>query len=146
MARNLPPAPLFTIEQPEPRLLVQRYKASMRFEPDHIRKAARALERSLGGEPHALLVIIPPEVPVAPEATNVDHFLGERDHRRIAALAVVAPAPLMHSVSRFYFNWFPQPFPARVFRKEAAALEWLRTQVPSALGRSRSAGRIAHNG
>jgi len=85
-------------------------------------------ERIIGDGPVALLILIPFEVPVEAEATNKDHFLGDRASRRIAALALVAQSGEMRSVSKFYFTWFQQPFPAQVFAEKDEALAWLRAQ------------------
>ncbi len=111
-----------------PRLLVQRFKPTARFTPDILDAVAADRDRIIGKVPVALLVCIPPEVPVEAESTNTDHFLGERAERRIAALALVAESNVMRGVCKFYFTWFPQPFPAQVFAAEADALDWLNGQ------------------
>lgn len=111
-----------------PRLLVQRFNPTARFTPEVLDAVAADRDRIIGAEPVALLVFIPFEVPVAAEATNKDHFLGDRANRRIAALALVSLNTEMRSVSKFYFTWFQQPFPAQVFTEEAEALAWLRVQ------------------
>ena len=114
-----------------PRLLEQRFHPTTRFTPDVLREVARARDRLCARETHALLVVIPAEVPVEPSATNVDHFVRERTRRHIHALALVAEGAQMHSVSKFYFNWYPQVFPVEVFDEEDDALEWLRGQLKS---------------
>jgi len=116
-----------------PRLLTQRFKPEARFSQIILDEVAAARNLIIGDAPCALLICIPEEVPVDPVATNTDHFLGERDKRRILALALVAHGDMMRSVSKFYFTWFPQPFPARVFDTEEEALTWLRAEEEAAI-------------
>lgn len=111
-----------------PRLLVQRFKPSVRFTLEVLDAVAADRDRIIGNIPVALLICIPPEVPVEAESTNTDHFLGERAERRIAALALAAESDVMRGVCKFYFTWFPQPFPAQVFADESIALDWLHAQ------------------
>jgi hypothetical protein len=115
-----------------PRLLVQRFKPEARFTQAILDEVAAARNRIIGDSLCALKVIIPKEIPVDPNATNTDHFTGERVKRRILALALVAHGDMMRSVSKFYFTWFPQPFPARVFDSEEEALAWLRNETDAA--------------
>lgn len=121
-----------------PRLLEQRFKPSARFLPDVMLEVGRARDRLCAQETHALMVVIPAEIPVEPAATNVDHFAGERTKRRIHALALVAEDAQMHSVSKFYFSWYPQVFPVQVFDEERDALEWLKGQLAEIPADSRS--------
>lgn len=114
----------------EGRLLVQRFKPTMRFEQPCIQEAILARERIMGeGPPCALLVVIPEGVPVNAESTNTDHFLGERLHQRILALAVVPESAEMRSAAKLYFTWHQQVFPALVASSEAEGLAWLRERL-----------------
>lgn len=112
-----------------PRLLVQRFLPSARFEQAFLDNVAAIRDGLCGDSSCALLVKIPQPVPVNPEATNVDHFRTDREARRILALAVVAEGDMMRSVVKFYFNWFPQVFPARVFEEEKEAIAWLQQEL-----------------
>lgn len=112
-----------------PRLLVQRFLPAARFEQPYLDLVASLRDDFLGDSACALLVTIPADVPVNPDATNVDHFRNERVRRRILALAIVAEGDTMRAVVKFYFNWFPQPFPAQVFDDEAEAIAWLHAHV-----------------
>lgn len=125
--------PHCTFHRLAPRVLLQRFKPEARFSQIILEEVAAARDLIIGDMPCALLVCIPEEVPVDPDATNTDHFLGERDKRRILALALVAHGDMMRSVSKFYFTWFPQPFPARVFDTEEEALTWLRAEEEAAM-------------
>lgn len=114
----------------EPRLLLQRFKPTMRFEQPLLDAVARSRNALIGDDAQcALLVVIPEEVPVNPEATNVDHFTGERTHRRILAMALVAEDMTMRGVSKFYLQWFPQVFPAAVLDSVQEAAAWLRGKL-----------------
>ncbi|MFN3874991.1 MAG: hypothetical protein ACK4L7_03640 [Flavobacteriales bacterium] len=108
------------------RLLIQRFKPSMRFEPRLIEHASAVRDRLIGDAPCALLVTIPAAVPVNPDASNTDHFQGERSRRRIIALTVVAEGQLLRSAAKLYFAWFQQAFPVLVTDSEAHAMDWLR--------------------
>ena len=118
----------------EPRLLLQRFTPTARFTPAFVAEMSALRNTLCGNELHAVMVVIPAEVAVDPVSTNVDHFLSERTQRRILALAVVAEGNIMHSVSKFYFGWFPQVFQANVFSEEDRALEWLREKLLHASG------------
>ena len=121
-----------TFSRAAPRFLVQRFKPEARFTQAILDEVARVRDRIIGDSLCALMVIIPEEIPIDPNATNTDHFTGERVKRRILALALVAHGDMMRSVSKFYFTWFPQPFPARVFDSEEAAHAWLRDEADAA--------------
>lgn len=113
-----------------PRLLLQRFKPTMRFVQDLLDEVASARDRLIGDEHlSALLVVIPEGIPVNADATNVDHFTGERHKRRILALALVADDPTMRSVCKFYLQWFPQAFPAAVLDEEQDAIGWLQARL-----------------
>ncbi|MBK9177724.1 MAG: STAS/SEC14 domain-containing protein [Flavobacteriales bacterium] len=112
-----------------PRVLIQRFLPSARFEQPYLDLVASLRDELFGNSACALLVTIPAAVPVNPEATNVDHFRSERERRRILALAIVAEGDTMRAVVKFYFSWFPQAFPARVFDDEAEAIVWLQKLV-----------------
>lgn len=125
--------PHCTFTRIAPRLLAQRFKPTMRFLQEALNEVAEFRDRIIGDEDlHALMVVIPEGIPVNADATNVDHFTGERQKRRIMALALVADDPTMRSVSKFYLQWFPQAFPAAVLDDEREALAWLEQQLAQA--------------
>lgn len=117
--------PLCTITSAQPRMLVQRFKPTVRFTPSVIEAAQTLRDRFLAHGPRAVLVFIPHEVPLEPDAMNVDHFALERGRNRIIALAIVAPNGHMRGACKFYFTWFQQPFPCGAFPDEASAMAWL---------------------
>ncbi|MBK7384217.1 MAG: hypothetical protein IPI81_12955 [Flavobacteriales bacterium] len=112
-----------------PRLLEQRFHSTARFNISTLRDVTKVRDKLCGKEPCAVMVVIPFEVPVDPSATNVDHFTGQRNKRLIHALAIVAEGAQMHSVSKFYFNWYPQIFPVCVFDATPEALKWLKASL-----------------
>jgi len=115
----------------EPQILEQRFLPCARFTMEVLSEAQVIRDRYCEAQPSAVLVVIPAEIPVLASVTNTDHFVQERTRPTIIALAVVAEGDMMHSVSMFYFKWFPQPFPVRVFGDETEALDWLRQRLPS---------------
>lgn len=120
-----------TFHYSEPRILEQRFLPCARFTAEVLSEAQAIRDRFCEARPSAVLVVIPAAVPVMASVTNTDHFVQERTKSTIIALAVVAEGDMMHSVSMFYFKWFPQPFPVRVFGDENEALDWLRQRLPS---------------
>ncbi len=113
----------------EPGILIQRYGPDARFTVSLIKAATRERDRLCGREQHAMLVVIHKSIPVNPDLTNTDHFRDQRGMQRITALAIHAADRTMRGVCKFYFKWFPQPFPVRVFDDEEEALAWLRSHV-----------------
>ena len=77
----------------------------------------------------ALLVVIPPEIPVDPPSTNEDHFRQESQQRSILAMAVVAENNAVNAATKFYFRYYPQSFEAKVFTSEEEARKWLDLQI-----------------
>lgn len=118
-----------TFRYTEPRILEQRFLPCARFTNEVLTEAQAIRDRLCEARPSAVLVVIPAEIPVMASVTNTDHFVQERIRSTIIALAVVAEGDMMHSVSMFYFKWFPQPFPVRVFGEESEALDWLRQRL-----------------
>lgn len=119
-----------TFRYSEAGILEQRFLPSTRFSMEVLTEAQAVRDRLCESRPSAVLVVIPAEIPVLASVTNTDHFVKQRARSTIVALAVVAEGDMMHSVSMFYFRWFPQPFPVRVFSEEGEALAWLRQWLP----------------
>lgn len=124
--------PYCTIAIATPLLLVQRFKPTARFTPSVIEAAQALRDRFLRQAPRALLICIPKEVPLEPDAMNIDHFTMERGLDRIIAMAIVAADSHMRGACRFYFTWFQQPFPSSVFADEQSAMAWLTGKLDGA--------------
>ena len=90
-----------------------------------IARNAKARRKVAGGKPYVLLIVIPAEVPVDPDSTNVDHYRYDRDPPSILALALVVQSATMSAVVKFYFRYYPQPFEVRVFEEDGEARSWL---------------------
>lgn len=121
-------APYCTLSLIEPHVLMQRFKPTVRFTPSVIEAAQALCDGFLRQAPNALLICIPKEVPLEPDAMNIDHFSMERGLSRIIAMAVVAADSPMRGACKFHFTWFQQPFPCSVFADEESALAWLRSE------------------
>ncbi len=121
----------------EPRLIEQRYEPFARFSPTLYQQAYAERQRYLRKGPCALLVIIPPEIPVDAHGMNEDHLREEGLSRRLVAVAVVAESAAMNAAYKFYFRYFSHSFEARVFTSEADALQWLKQHLSAvpAVGR-----------
>ncbi len=122
----------FTTVLLEPRLLEQRYHPLTRFSPALLKEARKARERFTRKGACALLLVIPPGIPVDAPSTNEDHWREESQQRKVIALAVVAEDSTMNAATKFYFRYYPQAFDAKVFAAEDEALEWLRAKLTSA--------------
>ena len=71
----------------------------------HVRVTATTrLPAGLVGIACAVLVVIPPEVPVDPPSTNEDHLRQESQQRSILAVAVVAESTAVNAATNFDFG------------------------------------------
>src|SRR5436190_9499887 len=115
-----------TIALVEPGFIEQRYAPTARFTLNGLSETRSAREKLCADAPCVVMIIVPVEVPIEPPLSNTDHFRGESANRSIIALAVVTESGMMCSVTKFYFMYFPQAFPVKVFDDEDAARAWLR--------------------
>ena len=111
------------------RLIEQRYHPDARFSPALLKEARTARQKITRKGACALLVVIPPEIPVDPPSTNEDHFRQESQQRSILAMAVVAENNAVNAATKFYFRYYPQSFEAKVFTSEEEARKWLDLQI-----------------
>ena len=109
----------------QPRLIVQRYDPTVVPSPALFTEARKARDRFTRKGACAVLVILPPEMPVDPPSTNVDFFREESQKRSIIALAVVAETTVVNAATKFYFRYHAQSFEAKVFVDEKEARNWL---------------------
>lgn len=120
----------FTTVLIEPRLIEQRYHPMTVPSPALFLEARKVRERLTRKGACALLVILPPEMPVDPPSTNIDFFREESDQRSIVALAVVAETSMLNAATKFYFRYYAQSFEAKVFTEEEEAKKWLKSKLP----------------
>lgn len=117
--------PNSVIERVSERLIEQRHHTTARFDTDAFERDRKARWKLAGRRPHALLIVLPAELPVHPQAMNHDHYRADSNARMIIALAVVAPTTAQNTATKFYFRYHAQAFEARVFDREEDAREWL---------------------
>ena len=110
-------------------LIEQRYHPDARFSPALLKEARLARQKITRKGACALLVVIPPEIPVHPPSTNEDHLRQESQQRSILALAVVAENTAVNAATKFYFRYYPQSFETKVFIHEDDARQWLNLQM-----------------
>ncbi len=125
---------LFTTVLIDAHLIEQRYHPHARFSPALLKEARKARERITRKGACAVLVIIPPEIPVDPPSTNEDHLREESDQRSIIAMAVVAENTAVNTATKFYFRYYPQAFETKVFAEEDEARAWLQQQLAARMG------------
>jgi len=113
----------------EPGFIEQRYRSSARFCVKSLAETRKAREKFCSERPCVVMVVIPAEVPIESSLANVDHFRKESGERSILALAVVTDGAMLTSVSKFYFMYFPQSFPVKIFERESDARTWLRQHL-----------------
>ena len=118
-----------TTELVEARLIEQRYHPLAIPSPALFIEARKARERITRKGACAVLVILPPEMPVDPPSTNVDFFRQESERRSILALAVVAETAEVNAATKFYLRYYAQSFEAKVFTEETEARRWLKEQL-----------------
>lgn len=123
------PEPYFTTELVAPRFIEQRYHPTVRFTPAVLFEARKARERITRKGACAIMIVVPPEIPVDASSSNDDHFREESDRRSIVALAVVAENPSMYSTTQFYLRYYPQSFETKVFAAEKDARKWLEERL-----------------
>ncbi len=133
------PEPFFTTELVAPRFIEQRYHATARFSSMVLAEARKARERITRKAACALMIVVPPEIPVDASSSNEDHFRQESERRSIIALAVVAENHAMYSTTQFYLRYYPQSFEAKVFASETDARKWLEEKLED-VGRPGRAG------
>lgn len=117
--------PVAIIERVSERLLEQRFHPVLRFSLAAVEQDRTARWRLAGREPHALLIVLPAELPVHPLAMNDDHFRADSEARMLIALAVVAPTTSQNTATKFYFRYHVQAFETRIFEQEKDARSWL---------------------
>lgn len=117
--------PTARIELVAPRMVEQHYRHDAVFAPGVFERNRKARWKLTGNAPHAVLIILPPELPVHPPSTNEDHFRKDSDARMIIALAVVAQNTAVNAATKFYFRYYAQAFETRVFEGEEEARSWL---------------------
>ena len=111
------------------RFIEQRYHRDARFSPALLKEARLARQKITRKGACAVLVVIPPEVPVDPPSTNEDHLRQESQQRSILAMAVVAESNAVNAATKFYFRYYPQSFETKVFTNEDEARKWLSLQI-----------------
>lgn len=126
---STPPGQLLTTVLIQDRLIEQRYHPFARFSPALLKEARKARERITKKGACAVLVMVPPEIPVDPPSTNEDHLREESQQRSIIAMAVVAENIAMNTATKFYFRYYPQSIETKVFTEEQEALSWLRQML-----------------
>ena len=131
---STPLGQLFTTVLIEAHLIEQRYHPCARFSPALLKEARKARERITRRGACAVLVVIPPEIPLDPPSTNEDHLREESQGRSILALAVVAENVAMNTATKFYFRYYPQAFETMVFTEEEDARAWLNKQLSTHKG------------
>lgn len=122
----------FTTLLLEPRLIEQRYEPFARFSPTLYQQAYMERQRYLRKGPCALLMIIPPEIPVDANGMNEDYLREEGLSRQLLAVAVVAESAAMNAAYKFYFRYYSRSFEARVFTSVTDALQWLKQHLAMA--------------
>lgn len=127
------PESCFTTLLVSPRSIEQRYHTNARFSGTVLAEARKARERITRKSACAVMIIVPPEIPVDASSSNEDHFRQESERRSIIALAVVAENQAMYSTTQFYFRYYPQSFEAKVFTDEKAARTWLNEKLEIAI-------------
>ncbi|MBX2971946.1 MAG: hypothetical protein KF797_02485 [Flavobacteriales bacterium] len=115
-----------TIERMADNLIRQCVRPDALFTATAFERNRKARLKLTRGSPHALLIVLPAELPVHPPAMNDDHFWADSAARTIIALAVVAPTTAQNTAAKFYFRYHAQAFEARVFKKEEEAERWLK--------------------
>lgn len=118
-----------TLTLVEPGFIEQRYSSTARFSLKSLDETRKARARICGNRPCVVMVVVPAEVPIEASLANVDHFRKESSERSIIALAVVTDGAMISSVSKFYFMYFPQAFPVRIFEQEPDARVWLKQHL-----------------
>lgn len=113
------------IKRVSERFIEQRHHPVVRFDGTAFEQNRKARWKLSRRTPHALLIVLPAELPVHPPAMNDDHFRRDSEARMIIALAVVAPTNAQNTASKFYFRYHAQAFEARVFEAEKEARAWL---------------------
>ena len=131
---STPLGQLFTTVLIEAHLIEQRYHPCARFSPALLKEARKARERITRRGACAVLVVIPPEIPLDPPSTNEDHLREESQGRSILALAVVAENVAVNTATKFYFRYYPQAFETMVFTEEEDARAWLNKQLSTHKG------------
>lgn len=121
----------FTTVLVEPRLIEQRYHPMTVPSPALFLEARKARERLTRKNACAVLVVLPPEMPVDGPSTNIDFFRQESELRSIIALAVVAETAMLNAATKFYFRYYAQSFEAKVFTEEDEAKAWLKGKIQS---------------
>jgi len=119
----------FTTVLIEPRLIEQRYHPMTVPSPSLFTEASKSRQRITRKGPCAVLVVLPPEMPVDGPSTNIDFFRQESEQRSIIALAVVAETVMVNAATKFYFRYHAQAFEAKVFTEESEALAWLKSKL-----------------
>jgi len=92
----------------------------------------RLVRHELGGYgPYVMLSFFPEGIDFDLAVTSKDHFEPERGHSGLIALALIASDAMGVTIGKLYFSYFPPHFPARVFKEEASAREWLEQYQPA---------------
>lgn len=126
---SIKPGQYVTTTRVDERLIEQRYHPDARFSPALLKEARLARQWITRKGACAVLVVIPPEVPVHPPSTNEDHLRQESQQRSILAMAVVAENNAVNAATKFYFRYYPQSFETKVFNDEEEARKWLDLQI-----------------
>lgn len=120
------------IERLSERFIELRYHVVGRFDAAMFERDRKVRWKLSGRMPHALLIILPAELPVYAPAMNDDHFRRDSEARMVIALAVVAPTTAQNMAAKFYFRYHAQAFEARVFEQEDEARSWLMEELERA--------------
>lgn len=97
-------------------------------EAEHMRRGLAAIAELTGGEPAPLVAVAGRSSEATREARQV--LAGPEAVKLIAAMAVIAPNPVMRVALTFFMRVSRPPYPIRLFGTLAEAQAWAKTFLP----------------
>jgi hypothetical protein len=117
--------PLAVLDRSDPDLLVVRFNTDAPLEEKGIAELITLRRQLTQDQPIAVMAVFPEKVDLQPNAVSNNHYREPGTHLGLRALAIVATSPFLWSMGELFLRYYPQPFPADVFRNEEDARAWL---------------------
>jgi hypothetical protein len=113
------------LDHSDPNLMVVRFNTDAPLEEKGIAELIALRKQITNDRPVAVMAVFPDKVDIQPNAVSTNHYLDPITHTGLVALAIVANKPFLWSLGDLFLRYYPQPFPADVFRTEEEARAWL---------------------